>query len=155
MFITYAISLLFIVSLTNDKKEFTRNYDKRGNLTSEGWTQNEQKADFWTFYHPNGAIAKKGHYENGKKTGYWYFYTEKSVLIKEGAYIANKASDWWVFYSEQSTIKIQFKEGLKDGYALIYNNSRLQKAERYNSNKKTGEWTSYFKFKRDNPDVKL
>ena len=155
MFTKYLISLFFILLISTEEKKFVRNYDSNGNLVSEGWSNNNQKIDFWTFYYPNGEIAKKGHFDYGKKTGYWHFYTETSKLIKEGTNVNNKPNHWWIFYKNSGTLKIQLKDGLKDGYALVYRNNRLKKAQRYEANKKIGEWTSYFKFKRDNPDVEF
>jgi len=155
MFIKYFISLFFIITLADDQKKFTRNFDSQGVLLSEGWTLNGQKTDFWTYYHINGRVAKKGHFDEGKKNGYWYFYSENSHLIKEGAYLDDRANDWWIFYNEYGTLKIQFKSGMKNGLALVYQNSRLKKALRYDENKKIGEWTSYVKFKRDNPDLEF
>lgn len=153
MFLKY-IMILFLSSTIN-QKEFIKNYDDQGNLKSEGWIQNNQKTDFWTFYYNDGTIEKKGHFSNDKKTDYWYFYTKNKKLFKEGSFISNRANNWWVFYSKNSKTKIQYKNGKKNGYALIYHNNRLQKAERYKSNKKTGEWTSYFSFKKDNPNAKF
>lgn len=155
MFLKYGIILFFLFKINSNPKEFTRNYDQEGTLISAGWIQNNQKVAYWTFYHPNGTIAKKGHFNNDKKTDYWYFYTQKNELLKEGTFTKNKASDWWIFYSKNKKTKIQFKNGKKNGYSLIYHNNRLQKAELYKSNEKTGEWTSYFSFKRDNPNVKF
>ncbi|MHA7842299.1 MAG: toxin-antitoxin system YwqK family antitoxin [Winogradskyella sp.] len=151
----YLITLFLFITHTNVQKEYIRNYDNEGHLVSEGWTKNEKKTDFWTFYYPDGTIEKKGHFYKGKKNGYWYFYTENNNLIKEGTYIANEANNWWIFYEDNRTVKIQFKNGLKDGYALFYQNRQLKKAERYNADKKTGEWTSYIKFRRDNPDLEF
>jgi len=155
MFLNYVIPLFFIINLSQGEKEFVRNYDKRGNLASEGWVQDETKTDFWTFYHPNGTISRKGHYNNGKKCGYWYFYTHNNTLEKEGGYVNDMAHDWWILYNQDGMIKVQYKQGLKDGFALVYHNNRLKKAIRYDANKKTGEWTSYVEFKKDNPDVKF
>ncbi|APY08015.1 hypothetical protein BWZ20_06740 [Winogradskyella sp. J14-2] len=151
----YVIAFFLFLSHAEAQKEYVRNYDIEGNLISEGWEKNTKKTDFWTFYYPNGAIAKKGHYFKGKKTGYWYFYTENNILYKEGSYVNNEANNWWIFYQHNKTVKIQFKDGLKNGYALFYNNGKLKKAERYDDDKKTGEWTSYFKFRRDNRHLEL
>jgi antitoxin component YwqK of YwqJK toxin-antitoxin module len=151
----YTIILFLFIANAEVTKEYIRNYDNQGNLISEGWVKNEKKTDFWTFYYPNGTIVKKGHYYKGKKNGYWYFYTEDNNLIKEGTYIDNEANSWWIFYEDNRTVKIQFKNGLKDGYALFYQNRQLKKAERYDADKKTGEWTSYIKFRIDNPDLEF
>ena len=155
MILKYALSLFFIISLAQDEKEFISIFDAQGNLESQGWLQNKQKIDFWTFYHSNGNVSKKGHFNHDKKTGYWYFYTENKTLLKEGTYTNDYANNWWIFYTNKGKKKIQYKNGFKDGYALVYQNNRLQKAERYCENEKTGVWTSYFVFKKDNPNIKF
>ncbi|WP_179021938.1 toxin-antitoxin system YwqK family antitoxin [Winogradskyella forsetii] len=155
MYLNYIFCLFLAFNLSLDKKEFIRNFDTEGHLKSEGWVLNGQKTDFWTFHHSNGRIEKKGHFKNGKKTGYWYFYSENNKLLKEGSYTKNTMNDWWTFYSEKGKKKIQYINGVREGFALVYINNSLKKAERYKSNIKTGEWTSYFSFMRDNPGVKF
>ncbi|MEM6515015.1 MAG: hypothetical protein AAF688_02450 [Bacteroidota bacterium] len=151
----FLLPMLLLIIFVNVDKEFSRDYDQEGNLMSEGWMQNEKKVEFWTFYHTNGSIEKKGHYDRGKKDGYWYFYDSKENLVREGYFKNNNKDNWWTFYENKKKVKIQFKNGLKNGFALIYERDRLKKAERYESDRKIGEWTSYFKFKKDNPDVKF
>ncbi|WP_439128174.1 toxin-antitoxin system YwqK family antitoxin, partial [Polaribacter sp.] len=125
MFLKYALTF-FLFTLIN-QKEFIKIYDTNDNLKSEGWLQNDAKTDFWTFYYANGEIEKKGHFNNDNKTGYWYFYTKNNTLIKEGHFINNKATNWWIFYKNDTKTKIQYKNGKKHGYALIYQNNRLIK----------------------------
>lgn len=153
MLFKYSLIIFSFICLNTESKEFIRNYDGNGNLISEGWVQNGEKNYFWTFYHSNGEISKKGHFLDGRKDGYWYFYNQTGDLIKEGTYTNDVENDWWVFYNGVKMTKTQFNDGFKDGYALIYLKGKLKKAERYKANKKIGEWTSYFKFRKDNPNV--
>lgn len=155
MILKYAISFFLFLSLTKKEKQFVRVFDAKENLQSEGWMLNNQKVDFWTFYYSNGSVSKKGHYNHNKKNGYWYFYNESGVLLKEGAFNNDNANNWWIFYTNDRKKKIQYKNGVKEGYALIYKNNTLEKAERYSENKKIGEWTSYLIFKKDNPNIKF
>lgn len=152
---TLKFILILCIVTSTPKKEYVKNLNEMGTVVSEGWMLNNKKVDFWTFYYDNGSIEKKGHYSNDKKTDYWYFYGQNSKLLKEGSYNNNQACKWWIFYSENKKRKIQFKNGEKNGYCLVYINNRLKKAELYESDRKTGEWTSYFSFKRDNPNVKF
>lgn len=52
------LTILFFLTGFN-QKEFIKNYDNQGNLTSEGWMINNKKTDYWTFYYTNGTIEKK------------------------------------------------------------------------------------------------
>lgn len=155
MILKFILSLFLVSTLAQEEKKFVRIFDAQDNIQSQGWMLNNEKVDFWTFYHPNGNILKKGHYNHDKKTGYWYFYNENKMLLKEGAFTNDYANNWWIFYNDTGKKKIQYKNGVKEGYALVYKNNSLEKAERYSENKKTGEWTSYLVFKKDNPNIKF
>ena len=51
--------------------------------------------------------------------------------------------------------KIQFRNNAENGYTLRYGKNKMVKAGKYENNVKTGEWTSLYKFKIDNPNVLL
>ncbi len=135
-------------------KEYVYEYYKSGIKKAEGWTANNAKTNFWFEYHNNGSLASKGHYENGKRDGYWFFYNFNGNLIKEGHYENGNAENWWIYYEIefQTVTKIQFEGNQKNGYAIVYKNNRPMRAEKYENGKKTGEWTSLYSFKRDNPN---
>lgn len=139
------------------EKMYSKSYYSNGNLKAEGWKQMDTKTDYWIFYHKNGPIASKGHFNDGKRNGYWYFYDQNHTLIKEGHYKNENAVNWWVFYSENMNTehRFQYKFNKKNGFALIYKNGNLIKAEKYKNDKKLGEWTSIAAFKRDNPNASL
>lgn len=145
-------SLLIITSIYA-QKNYVKKFDDFGNIKAEGWMDEGIKTDYWIYYFSNGNILKKGDYKNGKMNGYWYFYAKNNDVLKEGFYRNNKPTDWWTFNYENSSKKIQFKKGIKEGFALVYKKRKLYKVEKYMNNLKTGEWTSVSNFKRDNPNV--
>lgn len=146
---------LAATSLTD--KNYQKKYYENGVLQAEGWHTGNAKTDYWYFYHANGTIAKKGSFRSNRKNGYWYYYSEDGELLKEGHYRDGITEGWWIFYdiATQTEKRFQHKNNQKNGYALIYKNNRLRRAEKYKNDSKIGEWTSVFSFKRDNPDVSL
>jgi antitoxin component YwqK of YwqJK toxin-antitoxin module len=154
---TFLINPSMVGNNNGGVKLYTKEYYENGNMKAEGWEIGEIKTGFWIFYHPNGTIESKGHYLENKKNGYWHFYNETGQELKEGHYTHGSAENWWIFYdiANAQTSKFQFKNNKKNGFCLRYKNRKLIKAEKYSNNKKEGEWTSIFAFKRDNPGVSL
>jgi antitoxin component YwqK of YwqJK toxin-antitoxin module len=142
--------------LTTDKAYIKEYYDT-GSLKSEGWKTNNIKTGYWYFYHDTGQVASKGHFNNNEKEGYWYYYTPKGTRIKEGHYAKGFAENWWIFYDIANRKKqlFQYHKNQKNGFSLRYENNKLIMAEKYVNNKKEGQWTSIWEFKRDNPDASL
>ncbi|MEM7186421.1 MAG: hypothetical protein AAF466_07165 [Bacteroidota bacterium] len=138
-----------------EKKFYAKEYYPDGTLQAEGWVMGDMKSGYWKMYHPNGKIASRGHFRNNKKNNYWHYYNVSGKLIKEGHYKDEFAEDWWIFYDLENskTLKIQYKMNRKHGYALRYNKRKLVLVERFDNNKKMGEWTSVVAFKLDNPGV--
>lgn len=147
----------FASEMSISDKSYVKEYFDNGQLKAEGWSQLDRKTDFWIFYHSNGQVASKGNFRNNKKEGYWYFYDTDGAIVKEGHYHKNSAEQWWIFYdiAAQTTSKFQYQNNEKNGFALRYKKEKLTKAEKYQDNRKVGEWTSYFAFRRDNPNVSL
>ena len=141
--------------ISSDAKVYSKEYYKNGSLKAEGWAIGKMKTNYWTFYHKNGIIASKGSFKNNYKNGYWYFYTDGGSLIKEGHFNRGIIEKWWVFYdiATSNKTKIQYKNNAKNGIALYYQKNKLIKSAKYINNHKTGEWTSVFNFRRDNPDL--
>ncbi|MFC7358039.1 toxin-antitoxin system YwqK family antitoxin [Jejudonia soesokkakensis] len=157
-FIFFGMVLLaFYTSAHPIEKLYSKSYYSNGTLKAEGWKQMDIKTDYWIFYHENGSIASKGHFDDGKRNGYWYFYDQNRKPVKEGHYKKGSAENWWIFYSEDLKIehRYQYKFNKKNGFALIYKNGTLIKAEKYKNDKKLGEWTSLAAFKKDNPNASL
>ncbi len=156
------ISLLFFSFQTSVEKEYHKEYYNDGSIKSEGWKIANQKTGYWYTYHTNGNVLEQGHYRNNKRQGYWYFYSLENKLIKEGHFINNKAEKWWIIYDiadgnkkNQTIRKYQYRNNKKNGYCLLYKNDKLFKAEKYVDDRKTGEWTDVFSFKKDNPNASL
>lgn len=137
------------------EKEYVKKYFENGSLSAEGWQIENSKSGYWIHYFQNGEIAKKGSYQKNKKHGYWYFYSEEKKCIKEGHFDRGNANNWWTFYDNNQTRKVQLKNNQKEGFALIYEGKMLKKVEKYAKDKKIGEWTSLFDFRKDNPEVQF
>ena len=148
--------LIINVTFSQSEKSYVKNYDPVGNMTEEGWVSEGKKTGYWYFYQSNGGLKSKGSFNQDQKQGYWYFYDKDGNLLKEGHYQKDLAINWWIFYKPQGiSEKVQFKQGRREGYALIYKNGTLFKAERYEDNRITGSWTSVSGFRRDNPNARF
>lgn len=151
-----AFTSLFFILFQNSIEPvniYSREFYENGILKAEGWKNGTLKENYWYFYYPNQNISKKGHYLHDSQEGYWFFFEKDNVLAKEGNFEDGVENGWWIFYNGDITKKMFFKNGEKEGFALIYKNNKLKKAEKYSNNLKTGEWTSLIKFKYDNPEV--
>jgi antitoxin component YwqK of YwqJK toxin-antitoxin module len=148
-------SSISVAENPSTEKNYQKEYYTNGTLKAEGWEIGADKTDYWYFYHLNGKVASKGKFSNDTKEGYWYFFAESGVLIKEGHYQKGVAQDWWIFHdiATRTEKRFQYKNNEKNGFALIYKKRRLKRVEEYKNNRKIGEWTSIFTFKRDNPHV--
>jgi len=82
-----------------------------------------------TFYHSNGNKSSEGTMRNGKPDGYWKNYYETGVLKSEGNRKNYQLDSLWLFYSEDGKLilKINYKEGLKNGYRYTYNQNEIVK----------------------------
>lgn len=154
LYIKTAIILLLLIPLLSEKK-YVKAYYESGGLKKEGWIKEGIKEGYWIYYYKEGNIQKKGHYHKNHKTGYWYFYSVDKKLLKEGHYAEGIKQGWWIFYENNTEIKVPFKNGKKDGYALEYSHHKLQKVVKYIENQKKGEWTTLKSFKNDNPQVQF
>ncbi len=147
----FCIILMF--TSTSIKEEYIKEYYASSILKAEGWMENNQKTGYWKYYHPNASVQKKGPYHKGEKHGYWYFYSRENNLLKEGHFRNGIRNDWWVFHNGNDALKVQYQDGQREGYALVYEQNKLRKALKYKHDKKVGEWTSIIRFKIDNPTV--
>lgn len=110
------------------QKEYVKTYFKNGTIKSEGWVQQNQKVDYWFFYFENGKTKEQGHYEANKKCKWWLFHNSKGEIVKKCEYIND----------------------LINGFSILYRNSQIIKAEKYDMGKKINEWNSLTDFKKDN-----
>lgn len=145
---------LFTMPLQTEK-EYAKEYYETGVLKAEGWIDSHQKEGYWKYYHSNGAVQKKGHYHKGEKHGYWYFYSRENRLLREGHFNDGEKQDWWIFHNNNTALKVQYKKGKREGYGLVYQKNKLQKALKYEQDKKVGEWSSVLSFRIDNPQVQF
>ena len=153
--ITNLLCLLYLLPLTQTERVFKREYDASGFLKAEGWVEGSTKEGYWTYYFKDGSPKKKGHYHKDKQQGYWYFYSLEKKLLKEGHFTSGVKNGWWTVYENNTTTKMQYINGKREGFALVYTNKKLQKALKFEEDKKMGEWNSLWSFKRDNPHVKF
>ncbi|MEL6303446.1 MAG: hypothetical protein AAFQ20_01510 [Bacteroidota bacterium] len=147
------ILLAFISTvLFSGSETYFRNYHENGTVKSEGWKNMASKEGYWRFYHSNGKIRAKGAFQNNQKTGYWYFFNDTGKLDHEGHFALDQKVKWWLFYDKQGKVnhKCQLRNGIKDGYCLKYQKSKLTSAEKYSDGKKIKEWYDFSSFKKEN-----
>ncbi|MBA80473.1 MULTISPECIES: hypothetical protein [unclassified Leeuwenhoekiella] len=156
MLLRLGFLFLSAVGFSQSGKHYVKYHDASGRMMEEGWMLQDEKTDYWFTYFPDGSIKSKGAYTEDQKNGYWYFYNTDATLIKEGHYKNGLAVSWWIFYKPNGiSEKIQFEHGNREGYALIYKNGKLFKAEHYKNDNLTGSWTSLYQFKKDNPNARF
>lgn len=153
----FKIVLFFFVMnfFTPEEKFYKREFYETGILKAEGWRKRNSRVDHWIFNYPDGKIWRKGHFRDNEMHGYWYFYAENKKLLKEGHYFLGKAENWWIFFEGTRSKKVQYRNDKKEGFALCYNNRKLEKVEKYFNDTKLDEWTDVYSFKLDNPEVKF
>ena len=147
-----AVFMMLCGSLSQETREYSREYYASGQLKAEGWLQNAMKTAYWKTYYPNGVKSSEGHFRSNKKVNYWHFYTESGKPEKEGHFKNGEMGDWWLFYDKNGTInhKCQLKNGKKNGYCLKYRDDALTSAEKYSDGHKIKEWFSLRSFRKEN-----
>lgn len=121
--------LVLVMPFALAQKNYVKTYHSNGKLKEEGWVSNNQKVDYWFFYNENGKLKEEGHFDEGQKVKWWIFYNSKGKVSKKSEFEANKLN----------------------GFTIIYDKSKVIRAEKYTMNKKTNEWESVEAFKKDNP----
>lgn len=155
---TFLIKIIipfFLLPSLDTEREFKKEYFDNGALKGEGWVNNNLKDGYWVYFFNDGATQKKGHYYKGKEHGYWYFYNLENKLLKEGHFNDGWMHGWWTFYENETQLKVTYNKNKRDGFGLIYSNTKLIKAIKFEKDKKVGEWLSLKSFRRDNPQVQF
>ncbi len=131
---------------------YHKEYYETGGTKAEGWIYKGIKTGYWRFYHSSGKISEQGYYHDNQRIKYWYFYSSKGEKISEGHYRNNKRVKWWLFFDRNGKInhKCQLLNDIKNGYCLMYDNTKLTSAEKYKNGKKIKEWFSFISFRREN-----
>lgn len=120
---------MVVAPLALAQKTYVKAYHTNGKLKEEGWVANNQKVDYWFFYNENGIKKEEGHFDEDQKVKWWIFYNSKGKVTKKSEFEANKLN----------------------GFTIIYDKSKVIRAEKYTMNEKTNEWKSVEAFKKDNP----
>jgi len=131
--IGFLVSLVLFGSNTKRDKTYAKNYFASGQIASEGWTIENKKTDYWYFYRENGFKKEEGHYASDQRT------------------------KWWIFYDTQEKVsaKCEYKGDKLEGFAIIYKNGKLIRAEKYKMGIQIKQWTSLSEFRKDNSDLTL
>lgn len=154
-FLLFLVSWLLVSFSFKEEKTYHYQYYADGKIKAEGWILHNQKTAYWKFYHPNGNIERQGHYQHNQKKDYWFYYDENGGKIKEGHYHNDKMMGWWSFYKNGEMIsKCEYKNHLKEGYCIIYENEKPIKALYFEADKKINEWNNYLSFVKDNSSKK-
>ena len=135
-----------------ENERYHKAYYDNGNTRSEGWIDKGRKTGYWRFYHPNGKLSEQGEYQQNQRVNYWYFYATNGQKAAEGHYQYGHKVNWWLFYDKNGRInhKCQLRNGIKNGYCLMYHDTKLTSAEKYKNGKKIKEWFSFSSFRREN-----
>ncbi len=129
--IKFILVFLLTMSFLNtfsQSKVYIKNYFENGQIESEGWIQENQKVAYWFYYYENGNKKEEGHYVNNKKTKWWSSYNEKEIIQK----------------------KCQFFNDKLEGFAIIYKNGNIIRAEKFKMNIKIKQWETLSAFRKDN-----
>jgi antitoxin component YwqK of YwqJK toxin-antitoxin module len=81
------------------------------------------------FYYRNGKLASEGSMRDGKPDGYWKNYYKTGGLKSEGNRKDYLLDSTWKFYDEKGklTLKINYKNGKKNGYRYTYQGEEITK----------------------------
>lgn len=137
---------------------YTKFFDQKKNIVSEGNVVNKKFDGLWKFYHkesktimteehyrngkldgkrtvyyPDGKIAEVTNYKNGKKEGPYRKYTEKGTVLEETTYKNGIYEGSALFRDPEGNIvaKGNFKNGGKDGYWEFYEMGKLKSREKF------------------------
>ncbi len=141
----------FLLMAKPTGKTYIKEYFNDGGIKQEGWLISNAKTDYWFFYYENGKTKEEGFYNANQRNKYWKFYKIDGTRQMEGRFKNDLPYGWWVFYlNDKVEKKVEYHEGKKNGYAFYFSKGDILKVEKYKNDIKTGEWTDYPTFKRDN-----
>jgi uncharacterized protein len=114
------------IKVLNGNQKF---YYKSGVISSEGQMKDGKPDGYWKSYNENGKIKSEGNRKNFELDSIWKFYNEESKLILEVNYRNGKKNGIKTTYLDQETIKENFRNDVKEGYARYYYHDGKLKAE--------------------------
>ena len=114
-----------------------------------GFSQFVDSADskYKVYFFEDGTISSEGFLKDGKPNDYWITYYENGLRKSEGNRENFELNGVWKFYRENGNIKnsIAFKEGIKQGKSITYNNKcYVIRVDNYENNLKEGNSFVYF-----------
>jgi antitoxin component YwqK of YwqJK toxin-antitoxin module len=117
-------SFLFSISAFGQKRDSVHMqfFHENGKVKSEGTLINGRPDGYWRNYHINGNIKSEGNRKEETLHGVWKFYTQEGVLF----------------------VSITYKDGVKEGPRLTYQDSVLVKREIFVDNQLEGITEHYF-----------
>lgn len=118
-------------------------YDKRKNISEEGFYEKNKKTGLWKYYR-HGMLTKEVNYKNDLRHGSYITYSN-SKKIEEGNYINDKKTGTWFTYDlEEQVIKEEnYKDGLKNGKYVQYKNKVQIEEGTYINDEKSDAWRYY------------
>ena len=107
-------------------------YQKDGKIIKE---DRRKKSSFkYTGFYPNGSLKLDGIYTENGKSGIWKYYDEYGTLSTEENFNATGELEGQIKnYYPSGTIKdiTEYKNGLEDGYYVMYHENGKKKSEGY------------------------
>ena len=102
------------------KNGFQKFYYKSGILSSEGMMRDGKPDGYWKSYYENGKIKSEGNRKNYELDSIWKFYKENGRLILDAEYRNGKKNGVKTTYLEKETIRENYRNDVKEGYARYY-----------------------------------
>jgi antitoxin component YwqK of YwqJK toxin-antitoxin module len=125
------------------KKSYTKGFDSKGNIISEGVFIDKQKDSVWTYYNEVHNPVLRESYDHGKRVGTWYVYYPHGQVSEETNYVNDQRHGPWIQYYEDGVKRLtaNYKNDLLHGkISYFYANGKPQLMGNYVDDLRQGTW---------------
>ena len=86
-----------------------------GNLSVDGFVENNRNTGEWKYYYPSGQLESHGNFKNDKPYGKWTWYYSSGNIREEGTFFNGyKMGDWYTYTEDgRITSMLSYYEGDK------------------------------------------
>lgn len=116
-----------------------------GNISSEGFLENDKPNNYWITYYPNQLRKSEGNRLSFELDGVWKFYDKKGNIETSITYKNGLKNGVYTFFNDSCLIVAEesYKDDVKEGIAYQYFpdtslKKRIKKSIPYEQNKKNG-----------------
>ncbi len=104
------------------------------------------QSEFTQFFYENGQVSSEGYMQNEKPNGYWKTYFENGQLQSEGKRTNFELDSTWIFYNRdgERTSSINFNGGLKNGTSVTFKNDVIYEESFFENDVKNGITAIYY-----------